>query len=414
MSELLGRMDDLLRRFVSAWWGPLAVFLGGVAVYSARLGNVDYSFDDTRIHVPAALFYRWGQSGPDNWWGPPLKYLLLRASMLVGGNDGVGWRVLGVLFGAGIATMVFLIARRAFGDHRVVVAATALTALDPVIVVFSRGTTEEVPSVFFALAAIVLWLRAREGDRVRDWVGAGVLLGLAVSAKWSAVAVGAAILALSLAARPRDARRASMLVGALALVPLAVYVATYLPWFTRGYSLSDLLTLHLDSTRVQSIGMWAPYGPMVPSLGRAGWWMVDFVGTVYARPLPSSLTVYQAVMNDPVLWVLFVPCSLYLAWWGWKKRRGDWLLLGALFPAMYTSFVTAPRPMLIYSGVTIVPFGFLAVAFTAVRLLKRRAWVAIAPSVAWSLYLLPLTLGIPVFEWTHGWVTSALVFKGAP
>lgn len=415
MSEKLERIDDGLRRF-SAWrWAPLAVFLCAVALFASGLGSVHYTFDDSTIQAPAAFNYTsHGQSMPDNWHTQPLKHLTMRAFIALAGNDLVGWRARGVLSGAAIVMMVFLLARRAFKDHRVVLGAATLTALDPVVIAFSRSVLEDVPATFLALAVCLFGLRALETDSARDWVATGICAGLAVGMRWTAGAPLLAILAIALARRPRTPQRAATLIGCLVFVPLALYALAYLPLFLRGYSLSELAWMHTDAIAVQRhTSMESIYGTAGDFM-QTERWMLDYVGTVYAWPLAEGLASYQAIMNDPVLWVLFVPSSLYLAWWGFKRRRSDWMLFGGLFLALYAFFLAVERPMLLYSAVLIVPFGFLSVAFATVHLLKRRAWIAIGAFVAWSLYLLPLTLGLPTLTSAHGWVVQVLAFKGTP
>lgn len=391
------------------WWMPLAVFLPALALRVWGIGSVRNAIDDARVHVLTGLFYwRDGMLFPDAWWSPPLKHLFTGASIGMLGNDVIGWRLKDVLFGALAVYLVFLLARRLFRHTAPALVAAMLMAVDPFSISLAHTTHEDVPAICFALLACVLFLRGADRDSEWEWLLAGVSFGLALALRWYVGLTMLPVAALAVWWRRDDAARLVSAVASFTAVPLAAYLATYLPWFSRGYSLADWAGLQADMLAIQGSRFKGLPADLAPLEG-AHRWFVEWVGSGAGGVVAGRAQTVSVLMNDPVVWVLFVPSALMLLVAGVRTRRPAWTAVAAAFLATYGFVLISPRPVVLYSAMAVVPLGFVCVGFAATRLLKRRVWWFAAAAGAWSLYLFPLVSGAYLYRPAYEWLLRMMV-----
>jgi dolichyl-phosphate-mannose--protein O-mannosyl transferase len=211
---------------------------------------------------------------------PPVGKLLTAIGIKIFGYRPFGWRFMPALVGTLLVLVVYLIARRLWPSKRwPAVAAAILTACDGLLFVQSRMAMLDIFVAFFVVLGVWLLLedRARSGDGTgpRWWrLAAGAAFGLAIASKWAAVPMLPVVAAVALAweavrirdqrpkvwVAPRDGviaveseepppdpggffrrtfvtqRNTSMtfqvfaLIGTFAVLPVAVYLASYTPW----------------------------------------------------------------------------------------------------------------------------------------------------------------------------------------
>ena len=78
------------------------------------------------------------------------------------------------------------------------------------------------------------------------------------------------------------------------------------------------------------------------------------------------------------------------------------------FAVLHAAFALSSRPINLYSALPVIPFGFIALGFAADRLLKGRAWWFLGACALWSLYLLPLAVGLPTPDGPYVWLLNVL------
>ena len=152
------------------------------------------------------------------------------------GDSLAATKVFNLIFSAGTACLVYFLGRRITKSQRLGLIAAAVAFLHPaVLVADSRGGAESV----FALSLMVFMLliyRAIETESIRDYLLAGVALGVALLIKSTAALFPPFLFLYLFALRPSIARvrYAVIRVGALVLVAGAVLS----PWIIRNYALS--------------------------------------------------------------------------------------------------------------------------------------------------------------------------------
>ncbi|MGQ9575831.1 MAG: flippase activity-associated protein Agl23 [Thermoguttaceae bacterium] len=177
----------------------LASTAGGLALRLPRLDLRPMHADEANQAVKAAALWRTGQYRYDSaeHHGPSLYWLTLPSLWLSGARDfadstEAAYRIVPVVFGAGLILMVFLVAD---GLGRGAAAAAALlTAVCPAMVFFSRYYIQEMLLVGFTFGAICCaWRYCRTASL--GWAaGAGGLFGLMHATKETWVLAAAAML----------------------------------------------------------------------------------------------------------------------------------------------------------------------------------------------------------------------------
>jgi dolichyl-phosphate-mannose-protein mannosyltransferase len=254
-------------------WRVLALpaLLVGIALvlplFRLTTPNV-YVFDElyyaytARGYVAGELdTYRWEVFPTDDpaieWTHPPLAKLIIAGGILVFGDEPLGWRIASVLFGAAGVAICYSLAVSLTGSRAIGFVAAALLMLDGLYFVESRTGMSNLFCLVFTNGALLAFshaLAAPPRPVGPLLLATGACLGLAVSTKWSAVAliglIGLAVTwrAVRLWQEARQGHGAETIAEedrwraylrwapvALVLVPAAIYLASYLHFFRSGY-----------------------------------------------------------------------------------------------------------------------------------------------------------------------------------
>lgn len=372
---------------------------------------------------------------PNLFSAPPFGKELIAASIWTFGNHPWAWRLPGAILGGVMPAAGYFLARFLFPRHPgVSVVAGFFLALEGLGIGMSRTALLDSTVVPLAAWGILLAVAAgfdlvavpRSRGRVAVLFGGGALLGLALATKWTggqALLTAGGILALGFFHRLPSVRRPragpviatlSLYVGALVVLPLAIYVATYL-WgagpvgFANGVPARDGFFYGVVYIQHQLLGgMWALRFTH-PWLAPAWTWFLVprpiYLISSYAGSWHSA--VYA--LSNP-LWVWLGGAGLLLG--AVKIVRpallahlpGDRIAWGALWiwtAAFYGTWFLTPRskfdyyfyPMTVAVAMAAAALpGLLAHVRTGGRPWALRAyWMLL---ILTTLYLFPLWVGI--------------------
>ena len=358
---------------------------------------------------------------------PPIGKHLIALGEAMFGYTGLGWRLSSAVFGVILVALVVRIVRRISRSTLIGAIAGLLAICDGVSFVAARtALLDNFMTVFVvaAFGALVVdrdqvrermhraYLEGRIADTpwgprlgVRWWrVGAGVLLGLACATKWSGlyfvVFFGLMSLAFDVAAR-RAYRVAQPWAGVLrrdlgpaawvfGLVPLAVYLLAYAPWFASetavnrhevGQSIGprqwfqppDAIrslwhytykAYHFHSTLTNAEGNHHPWE------SKPWTWPMSLRPVLYAIddsgvPGCGTASCVKSVMlvGTPALWWIAVPVLLYACWRAVVRR--DWryaVVLVGYCAGWLPWFAAIDRQMYFFYAVTMAPFLVMLIA----------------------------------------------------
>jgi len=386
------------------------VFLIAFSLRFYDLSYPAFRWADENGHVPAATNY-WdnGQAEPDNWEHPPLRHVILYGFLRLFGDNPYGWRLRNVLFGALAALLTFLFARQISGSRKTALLAGLLLATDPLHVVLSRYTFEEIYGGAFFLAAIVLHLV--HNRRSSLLILSALLMGCALATKWYYVPCWLLIYALTLRENDnyRNFRTSLFITSTYILIPLSVFILSYYPWFGRGFSFTEFIEFITNA--YYSLQNMTPehYSPELFFLRHisAAEWFVRPIMVGQGTYLDTTHGEFILYANSLPVWILTFPALIGMAIMAVREKEFPLALPALYFCASYLLFLFVKRPAFIYSAVFLLPFAFTAIAHGITQFADRYGvrlyYAALAVILAWNMYLYPLVTAkqVPVAPYQY-------------
>ena len=387
------------------WLALVGLSVASLALRLAWLDQQPLIPDDLSVSATALNFSEAGWPGPTMWNHPRIRDLLVGATIRVCGGGPVCLKAWSVIFGTlsvpAVAALVLVVG----GGPVAALAAAAVVGTDPLHLDFSRQAINDVYLACLAPAAVAAIWRYRSVRQAGWLVAAGLLLGLGLASKHAIaapVAVVAAVLLVESARAPagRAGAEVAFVLACLAVLPLTIYLATYLPWFARGHDLPEWIAFQLMAARETATHVGYP-GTKLPGyfnelVGAWRWflepiWYVDNTMTGVAEAGDLSWVLVAGVGN-PLTWLLVWPAAGLAAWrWLAGREAAAGLLLG-LFLAAYLPFALAPRPIWTNSALSVLPFAAALLGQAVAWGWERgprlvTAWAALALLVAALLWL---------------------------
>jgi dolichyl-phosphate-mannose-protein mannosyltransferase len=371
--------------------------LAAAAFRLPRLGVPGEEVFDEVYHAKTALQYLNGES-PTEWVHPPTAKLLIAVGVWVFGYVPWAWRLMPALAGVALAPVFYLLARRVLLTERAAVLATVLLLCDGVYLVQSRIAMTNIFAVLFQVAAALFILRAALGPRLSapDMAAAGLFLGLAVSTRWTSLwAAGFLGLVLLAVRRLRliKPRELTLTVLAFLVLPVGIYVLSYVPWMRQGHELKELLPLQKAIWRYH-----ADLRATHPYFSRWYTWPLLYRPTWYYFKQTGDTIRGIVALGNPALWWASVPVTAWALVTGAKEKNARRLFSGLGFCALYLPWGVAPRT-LNYSHYLFeaIPYACLSLG----ELLDRRwdmkwARLYVAVVVLLFFFFLPFLIALPI------------------
>jgi hypothetical protein len=194
-----------------------------------------------------------------------------------------------------------------------------------------------------------------------------------------------------------------MVVSLLAL-PLAIYVASYLPWaFIENHRIfGNWPDGHTGQSLLDLTGAMYAYhnGLTAPHAASSPWWawLFDLKPVwFYQEGLAGNTTsaIYDA--GNLVVWWLALPAMAFAAWQAFKRRSLALALVTIGFACQWVAWARIDRASFQYHYYTSLPFLFLALAYFLAELwhgASRRTWLMarltaavgiLGPAIFWVL-----------------------------
>ena len=360
------------------------------------LSYPSFRWMDEYAHVPAATHY-WsdGQSEPDFWEHPPLRHILLYGFIEFFGDNPYGWRLRNVLFGAMAAVLTFLFACYVSDSRKTGLLAGLLIATDPLHIVMSRYTYEEIYGGVFFLAAIVLYVRHRHRSIL--FVLSAIFMGCALATKWYYVPCWFLIYILGMRDNNYRTFKTMLFITCIwILIPLSIYLLSYYPWFGRGYSIGEFLEMVINAYfSLQSLTTHTyEFGMIFLSHTSALEWFTIPIVVGQGTYLNGGIGEFILYMNNFPIWICTIPALIFTTVIAFRRKKMALALPALFFFASYSLFVIVKRPAFLYSAIPLLPFAFTAIAYAvsqaSARYSIRFYYVCLAVVITWNMYLYPL------------------------
>ena len=384
----------------------LILTLAAAAFRVPRLGFPPEEVFDEVYHAKTALQYLQGEP-PTEWVHPPTAKLLIAIGVWAFGYHPWAWRLLPVLAGIALAPVFFFLARRVLATERAALLASVLLLCDGVYLVQSRTAMTNIFAVLFQVGAALCVLQAALRDRLHAaWMtAAGIALGLAVSTRWTSLWALAFLGLVLLVVRGRrlfTPRELALTTVAFAVLPVSLYVLSYVPWMRQGHALSDLWP--------HQVAIWRYHSELRathPYFSKWYTWPWLYRPTWYYFKQDSCFVRGIVAIGNPALWWVSVPVSVWAVIEGLRHRDPRRVFCGAGFFALYLPWGVSPRT-LNYSHYLFeaIPYACLTLGLILDRLwdgparLGARGYALLV--VLMLFFFLPFLVALPVpVDWYY-------------
>lgn len=347
------------------------------------------------------------------WAHPPLGKLIIAGSILLLGPELHSLRI-----GPVVASVVaiFLSAYFCFlllASINSALITALLLSVDGLFFTQSRVATLDIFVVCFSLAALVCfveWVKKRASlSRRREFIlilSCGVFLGMGIATKWTGVfTLGFVCLALCclILRRCKEGKSRNQCKSmhwwalSLTVVPMLVYLASYIQFFILGFSFEQFFQLqHL------MLDMHANLQTAHPYASRPIEWIFDLrPNRMYHQIFSDGTTACIYNLGNPILFfgglVAMFACGIEFL----RTKRIALLFIFLAYLSVWIPWLFTSRVMFMYYYLPAVPFLAIALAhyigrWMAVARLRRWVWVTLISSMIWFLLFYPNMVAVQV------------------
>lgn len=358
--------------------------------------------DEGLIIAPNKIYFHDGILPFRNWHHPPFRYFFLYLSSLILGEQALSFRLLPVLFAVGSVLLCYCLAKHFFGEKTGLLAALLL-ATDPLHLAFSRLAFEESQLTFLILLALFLTFKYQENKNPLLLFFLGLASGFGMGTKWLYLPVyGFTLSYLAFfVLKERKFKVAIALLICLVLLPFAVYMSSFLPWFKRGYTLHDWFQFQFKMAKsIASVNI-TEYGDLIGYSSNPWLWFFRPLFFPYLFQTQNNTINSVSGFTNPFFWLIFPPSLIFLFFSSETKKIRPFIIafLVFIFPLLLST-----RPIYLYSATPVTAFLSIVVAsaFSALlnKLNKHQNFtfllkVYIIVAILFSLLLFPLEIGLP-------------------
>jgi dolichyl-phosphate-mannose-protein mannosyltransferase len=404
-------------------------------VYYPKAACILDGWSDETCHIQSSDEKYWREQKWDvgSWVHPPLGKWEIALGIKAFGMNEWGWRIPSALAGTLVVLFTAVIAQLLFGKPIWTFVAGLLIATENLNVVMSRtGLLDVHLELWVVLGFLFLlldrrWIERRTVDEdewlfdapvryavdagggvavlappppapvpspiLRPWrLAAGAAFGAAAAVKWSgAMALLAAFVLVYMwettrryqqgrswrSALARAITRETLgIVIAFVFVPIAVYMATWLPWFHHfGWSWDRWWENFTATIRFQHNGIqWTAldpqshlYTPTHPYYARAWKWIIDARPTsFFVLDLGPDIEQVLAIGNPFIFWAsIFAIPAVAVMWYRLRDWRAGFIVVA--FAGQYLPWFLVTRPTFFFYVLPLTPFMVLGVTYVLQR-----------------------------------------------
>lgn len=398
---------------------PIVIALISLTLRVMNLGSIkSFIFDEVYYVDGARDLLKYGvevsESKPEFIVHPPLGKWMIASGIKVFGDNSFGWRIATAIVGSLLILLVGLIAHKLFRNPLLTGLASALIALDGLALVHSRTSLLDNFLTFFILLATYFFV-------TKQYWWTGLILGLALATKWSALYF---VIAFGLIAFYRAfshhtgknlVKPTVQRVLQFGVIPVAVYVTSWTGWFAsnRGWARDHSANIFNSFIYYHQQMLGFHTGLTEKHTYEANPWSWLFMGRptsfFYESPKgcgANSCSQEVIALGTPLLWWLGIAAiSLIIGLWArsFFTRHFDpavTIIITGLVAGYLPWFFFQERTVFTFYAIIFEPFVILALVFAVRSILatfkvRGEAIVATLFTLIFLnfVYFLPIYLG---------------------
>jgi len=329
----------------------------------------------------------WWNDSPEGfafeWTHPPFAKHMMVGGMSIFGPNEFGWRAPAALFGVASVFLVYAVSRELFGRYDISVFASAIFALDGLVLVMSRIGMNDI--YFLTLALFSVWFFIKD-----KYALSALALGLSVSAKWSGLWTVPVLVAAFVLLKKRTSPGLLWFL----VLPIGAYLLTYIPMLLAGHGGDTLWGLHKQ--------MWWYHTGLVAEHGYASsfwtWPLLVRPVWLYTSGVRDQVVGNIYAMGNPIVFWFGLVSVAAAGVYGFLEKNRKLLFIVAAYVFFFVPWALSPRIMFLYHYLPSVPFLGIATGYILARF---RAFIPFVFALALALfvYFYPHWTGIEVPVW---------------
>lgn len=342
---------------------------------------------------------------------PPLAKQMIALSIRIFGDEPLGWRYPGVLFGSLAIVAVYLCGLALFAGQGTAVAAALLAFFNQMVFVQSRIAMLDIFALAFGLFATAAFMHGFRKERPHLWFAlAGLAFGLSIACKWSGLFVLTICTVIVAVIRLMQSWRTGFADGnaddwyrpdlwpdfryfhfaaCFVLIPATAYLCSFIPLY--GLSVPDLWEaqrrIFSDNTTTAIAGhTYMSSWPSWAFLVRPVWYLFDKIAD-------DRIAAVVFLGNPLVLWPALPALAVCLRDWIVTRRADAFLILSFYF-GPYLAWALLPRTLgFLYYYLPAATAASLALVYVLTRCNSPRwlLWAFVAVACAGFTAMLPIS-----------------------
>lgn len=370
---------------------------------------------------------------------PPLGKILIAVGIKLFGMNPFGWRFMSAVFGLLTVVLLYLFAKKLFGNTLAAILTTALFVFDFMPLALSRIATLDIFAAFFILLMyyfmyIYCGLIQNKTSLKYSFIPlglSGLAMGLGIATKWTGVYAGAGLGILFFIAWHRkyqSYKQSSYSQTAkkdlhiffmktllfclltFVLIPMSIYVLSYIPFIDEAHH-TNLITKAVENIKYifsyhANLKATHPYS--------SNWYEWPYI----KRPLPYSYDrlseeICTAVncMGNPLIWWSGIGAVFFLFYCWFKQKDSKAAFLCIAYSAQLIPWMLVTRCIFIYHYFASLLFTFLMMGYAIEKLLhthpkaKRILVIYFLAIIAVYIAFYPIITGLPIHQpWASYWL----------
>ncbi|MBI2011980.1 phospholipid carrier-dependent glycosyltransferase [Candidatus Daviesbacteria bacterium] len=340
--------------------------------------------------------WEWWTKPPEDvafeWTHPPLAKEIMTASMFVlQSTDAWAWRIPGVILGLISILLIYQIASFLFKNTTLALFSAFVFSFDGLNFVQSRIGMNDIYFITFALFCLLFFFK-------KKYFLSSVFLGLSLSSKWSALYLYLflfLIFTFQNHSKKINLNFLKKLIYFLSIPP-AIYLITYIPFFTLGHNFSQFIELQkqmfwyhtgLKASHDYSSPWWSWPFNLYPV-----WYFVDYhknsISNIFASG--NIVVFYSGVVAIILSFIEFL-----------RRRSFALFIILAGYFVFLLPWAFSPRIMFLYHYSPSIPFLSLALGYQLNHLYENNSYKKYATLLLFLIlfgFLLtfPILVGIPL------------------
>lgn len=365
---------------------------------------------------PAA--WEWWNTPPPGfayeWTHPPLAKEFMALAILVLGDGSFAWRFFSALFGTGVIVLIYFISLHLF-NRKIAIIAALVASLDGLLLVMSRIAMNDSYFLFFSLFALFLFLKNKR-------LLMGVVLGLAIASKWTGfftiIIIGIIYIFQFFQAKKIKLAEVYKFIFALVIIPLIVYVISYLPFFLGHHSPPGQKFSNFQTFVELQQQMWWYHTNLKathPYQSKPSDWVLDLRPVwLYVDYQKDKIANIYTLDNPIIVWFGLISI-LFIIYETLKKFSFPKFFIAICYFGFFILWFRSPRIMFNYHYLASTVFLAISTGIILNRLtgLKRGrffVYIYLLLLVALFVYFYPLWTGVYVpvdfnnhYFWLQTW-----------